>query len=188
MAKLVSKTYGDAFFQLAVETGRVEELLSEVNAVSELLAQNDGFMQLMNHPQISKEEKKEILEKVFQGRISDGLMGLLALLTARNHFQELESVFRCFREQVREYKNIGTACVTSALPLGEAQRERIEKRLLETTGYASLEMRWEVEPGLIGGMVIRVGDRVVDSSIRTRLSSLARELSKIQLKAGECPP
>ena len=188
MAKLVSKTYGDAFFQLAVEAGKVEELLPETKEVLKLLKENGRLLKLMNHPQIGKEEKTEILARVFKGRISDELLGLMELLVTRNHSDEMESVFTYFIEQGKEYKNIGTAYVTSALPLGNEQKEKVQKKLLETTGYESLEMRYEVEPGLIGGMVIRIGDRVVDSSIRTRLSNLTRELSKIQLKAGECAP
>ena len=63
----------------------------------------------------------------------------------------------------------------------------MEKRLLETTKYVRhFEMHYDVDSELIGGMVIRIGDRVVDSSVRTKLYDLTRELSKIQLKAGEC--
>lgn len=76
--------------------------------------------------------------------------------------------------------------MTSAMELSEAQKEAVEKRLLETTKYVKFEMHYAVDSALIGGMVIRIGDRVVDSSVRTKLNDLARELSKIQLKAGEC--
>ena len=64
----------------------------------------------------------------------------------------------------------------------------MEKRLLETTRYVAFEMNYQVDADLIGGMVIRIGDRVVDSSVRTKLDRMARELSKIQLKVGEGAP
>ena len=67
-------------------------------------------------------------------------------------------------------------------------RRRVEKRLLETTKYVKFEMHYDVDAALIGGMVIRIKDRVVDSSIQTKLYDLTRELSKIQLKVGECAP
>ena len=62
----------------------------------------------------------------------------------------------------------------------------IEKKLLETTKYAEFEMHYKTDSALIGGLVIRIGDRVVDSSIRTKLNKLSSELSKLQLKVGEC--
>ena len=185
MAKLVSKTYGDALFELAVEAGQVEELLSEVKGVSRILHENSEFSKLMNHPKIVKEEKIKILENVFKGRISKELLGLMRMLIDKNHYNEIESVFAYFTEQVKEYKNIGTAYVTSAYPLSDAQKEQVQNKLLETTKYVSFEMHYGVDEGLIGGMVIRIGDRVVDSSIRTKLRSLTSELLKIQLKAGE---
>ena len=188
MAKLVSKTYGDALFELAVEAGQLDELLSEVRDVSMVLNENGELTKLMNHPKIVKEEKIEFLENVFKGRISDELLGLMRMLVSKNHYNEMESVFTYFIDQVKEYKNIGTAYVTSAFPLSDAQKEQVQAKLLETTKYISFEMNYDVDSSLIGGMVIRIGDRVVDSSIRSKLQSLSRELSKIQLKVGECAP
>ena len=100
----------------------------------------------------------------------------------------LIAVFTYFIDEVKEYKNIGTAYVTSAMELSDVQKAAVEKRLLETTKYVKFEMHYDVDSELIGGMVIRIGDRVVDSSVRTKLYDLTRELSKIQLKAGECAP
>ncbi len=71
--------------------------------------------------------------------------------------------------------------MTSAVELTQKQKASLEKRLLETTSYQSFRIDYSVDAGLIGGMVIRIGDRVVDSSIRTKLGNMAKELSKIQL-------
>ena len=78
--------------------------------------------------------------------------------------------------------------MTTAMKLSDAQKAAVVKRLLETTKYVTFEMHYEVDSAIIGGMMIRIGDRVVDSTVRTKLYDLTRELSKIQLKAGECAP
>ena len=161
MAKLVSKTYGDALFELAVESNQLDELLGQVREVSRILAENGELTKLMNHPKIVKEEKIEILEQIFKGRISGELLGLMRMLVAKNHYGEMESVFSYFIQQVKEYKNIGTAYVTSAFPLSASQKEQIQARLLATTKYVSFEIHYAVDASLIGGMVIRIGDRVV---------------------------
>lgn len=188
MAKLTGKIYGDALFELAVSAGRADELLAEVRSVSQILAENGGFSGLMEHPGIKKEEKLAILEEVFKGRIRDELLGLMLQLVRKDHYRETAAVFSCFVDQVKEYKKIGTAYVTSAISLREAQKKRILQKLLATTKYGSFEMRYSVDKELIGGLVVRIGDRVVDSSIRTRLAKLSWELSKIQLKVGEYAP
>ena len=74
------------------------------------------------------------------------------------------------------------------MELNAVQKEKVEEKLLKTTHYEAFEMHYEVDESLIGGMVIRIGDRVVDSSVKQKLSQLTRELSKIQLKVGECAP
>ena len=188
MAKLVSKTYGDALFELALEEKKVDSLLDEVKAIMTVLAENQDLSKLMNHPKISKEEKVTLVEDIFKGRISMELCGLMRMLVQKGHYQEFDSVLEYFINCVKEYKNIGTAYVTSAMELTKAQKQAVEKRLLETTKYVEFEMNYSVDADLIGGMVIRIGDRVVDSSIKTKLYDLTRELTKIQLKVGECAP
>lgn len=83
--------------------------------------------------------------------------------------------------KVKEYKKIGVVYVTTAVQLTQSQKDDVEKRLLETTSYTKFEMNYTVDAGLIGGMVIRIGDRVVDSSIKSKLDAMSRELLKIQL-------
>ena len=73
------------------------------------------------------------------------------------------------------------AHVASAVELKSEQKAMIEQRLLETTEYVEFEMEYSVDPSLIGGLVIRIGDRVVDSSIKTQINELHRSLSKLQL-------
>ena len=86
-----------------------------------------------------------------------------------------------FTDKVKEYKRIGVAYVTSASMLSDKQKADVENKLLKTTSYKAFEMNYKVDESLIGGMIIRIGDRVVDSSIKTKLSELTKELLKIQL-------
>lgn len=188
MAKLVSKTYGDALFEVALESGQTDTYLEEVKAVRAAMDENPELLRLMSHPKIVKEEKIKIIEDIFAGRVSAELVGLLRMIVDKGHFEEVNSVLDYFIDRVKEYKNIGTAYVTTAMELSDAQKAAVEKRLLETTKYIKFELHYAVDSALIGGMVIRIGDRVVDSSVRTKLYDLTRELSKIQLKAGECAP
>lgn len=186
MAKLVSKTYGDALFQLAIENQSIDASLEEVKNFKTILLENQDFVKLMNHPQIDKEEKLRLLATIFEGKISREFLGLLEQIVKKGRFEYLEEVLDYFVHEVKEYKNIGTASVISASPLSDLQKEQVRKRLLETTKYVEFDLQFQEDPKLIGGMVIRIGDRVVDSSVRTRINELAKELSKIQLKAGEC--
>ena len=101
MAKLVSKTYGDALFELAVESGQVDEMLEEARSIQQILRKDNELSKLMNHPKIVKEEKIEILEQIFKGRACDEIIGLMRMLVSKGHYGEMESVFTYFIEQVK---------------------------------------------------------------------------------------
>ncbi len=188
MAKLVEATYGDALFELALEENRLDELSEEVKAVSSAMQENEDLTKLMNHPKIDKEEKMKIIEDIFTDRVSRDLVGLMRMLVEKDHYNNMQSVFTYFVNRVKEHNNIGTAYVTTAVELSDDQKAAVEKRLLETTKYVKFEMHFNVDAAIIGGMVIRIGDRVVDSSVKTKIYDLTRELLQIQLKVGECAP
>ena len=181
MAKLVGATYGEALFELAVEEGREEELMNEVILLRELLSENPDFGKLMNHPKVLKEDKLEVLEAVFKGRVSEELVGFLHLIVSKDRYGEIDSILDYFINEVKQVKGIGVAYVATALGLSEAKKKEVEQKLLSTTSFTRMEMHYQVDESLIGGMVIRIGDRVVDSSIRSKLSGLERELLKVQL-------
>ena len=182
MAKLVGATYGEALFELAVDEGKENELLDEVCALKELLSENPDFGSLMNHPKVLKEEKLKVLENVFDGRLSKELLGFLHLIVSKDRYGEIDSILDFFISEVKRVKGIGIAYVTTAMDLNEAKKAEIEQKLLSTTSFTKMEMHYQVDEDLIGGMVIRIGDRVVDSSIKNRLSGLSRELLQVQLQ------
>lgn len=181
MAKLISKTYGDALFELAVEEEKVDVISEEILEIRKILEDNPEFGSLMNHPKITKEEKLQMAQQVFGDRISKELMGFLAIIISKDRYTDIDAILDFFIAEVKKYKGIGIAIVTTALPLKEQQCRSVEEKLLQTTGFREMEMHYETDPSLIGGMVIRIGDRVVDSSIRTKLTDLERTLLKVQV-------
>ncbi|WMC94119.1 ATP synthase F1 subunit delta [Kineothrix sp. MB12-C1] len=181
MAKLVSKVYGEALFELAVEEEKVDVFVEEMEGIKAVLAENPEFSRLMNHPKVLKEEKVSVLENVFKGRICDELTGFLTLIVTKDRYGELDGILDYFLAEIKKFKGIGVATVTTATTLLDEQKIRIEQKLLETTSYEKMEMNYAEDKELIGGMVIRIGDRVVDSSVRTKLNELTRQLIGIQL-------
>ena len=84
MAKLISGTYGEALFELAVEEDRLDLLAEEIQMLRQILAENEDLEKLMNHPKISKDEKRQVMENIFKERISEELMGLLSIIITKD--------------------------------------------------------------------------------------------------------
>jgi len=87
-----------------------------------------------------------------------------------------------FIERVREDEGIGTAYITTAIPLTDAKKKEIHDKILNDTKYRKIDAVFTVDESIIGGMIIRIRDRVVDSSIRTKLDNMERELHKVMLE------
>lgn len=181
MAKIISKAYGEALFELALEKNELDSIAEQVNLLANAFAENPELIKLISHPKISKEEKVNVIESIFKGRMSDDIVGFLVIIVEKDRGSEIEDILKLFQAKVREYKKIGVALVTSAIELSTEQKQKVEQKLLQQTAYESFEVEYKVDASLIAGMIIRIGDRVVDSSIRSKLDNLTKELRKISL-------
>lgn len=184
MAKLVSKTYGDALFDLALEEEKIDVIYEEICVLKAALPKEEELKRMMAHPGITKEDKIQLAEDILKEHVSKDLTGFIVLLISNGRFQELDAIFAYFIHLVKEHKKIGVAYVESAIELTKEQQQQVVDKLLETTEYESFEMHFSVKEDLMGGMLVRINDRVVDSSIKTKLQDLSKELYNIQLSAG----
>ena len=181
MAKLVSGVYGEALYEVAKGSGSSDDIYSEVQAFREILDASPDFGKLMLHPSVPKEEKKQIVEKTFRGRVSDDLTGFLITVVDKERFKELDSIFEYFTDRIKADRGIGVVYITSPMDLDDKARLAVETKIMETTSYKTLETHYIVDPSIIGGIVIRIGDRVADASVKTRLDDLTSRLLDIQL-------
>ena len=181
MAKLISKTYGEALFELAVEEEKTDAMLEEIEGIKQILLENQDYLKFLNHPRISVEEKVTATENIFVGKIDKQLVGFLGIIIQKGRCDNLIDILQYFLDRVKEFKGIGVAYVTTPYELKEDKKEAICKKLLATTSYKEMEMHYDVKKELLGGMQIRIGDRVVDSSIQTKLNQLQKDLLKIQI-------
>lgn len=178
MAKQVDITYGNALFELALEEGKIDGLYEEVQTLIQLLNDNIDLIKILEHPRIDKDEKKKIIEDTFGNRVSDEITGLMVMVVEKEHISNILDILNYFIKLVKKQKNIGVASVTSAVDLSDSQKAAIEQKLIETTAYDTMEIEYSVDKSLIGGLVIRIEDRVVDSSIKTKLEKLSKTLAK----------
>jgi len=180
MAKLVSKTYGDGLFDTALESESVDRIFEETKIILSILHNEEQFIRLLNHPKISRADKVKLIEDIFTDRVSPDMVGFLVLAVNKNRTKDLSDILEYLLNRIKEYKNIGIAYVITAVELTGSQMKAIKDKLLSTTKYVEFEMKYQVDPSLIGGMVIRVNDRVVDSSIKGKLSSISGSLHLVK--------
>ena len=172
-------------FSLALEEGKLEEIWQEFGKMMETLGDNPDFLPVLCHPEMTQEKKIALLEDVYKESLSKEMMGLLNVLVKKGRIGEIPSIWEYFSEQVEEHLKIGNVTVTTPIPTTDAQRKEIEAKILATSEYETLCMDYKVDESLLGGIVIRIGDRVLDNSIRSKLDAMARQLNKVKLSKKE---
>ena len=183
MAKSVEKIYGKALFDVAVESGKMDKMLDDGQDLVVIFSENEELLNLLKNPQVTFAEKEDVLVNIFKDKIESEMLETLNILVKNGRQKNIIGTFNYFISLCKIEKNIGVVFVTSANELEAANKERIENKLLETTKYDSLEMHYIVDKTILGGLIIRVNDRVVDSSLKTKLNELSRELTKVSLES-----
>ncbi len=176
MAKLIEQTYGQALYELAVEEDKTELFLEEARTLKAAFADGDDFMRFIKNPRVTQDEKRGVLESALRGSVSDEMLGFLVILNQKDRLAKVDGILDFFITKVMAREGIGRAFVSSAAELTTAQKASVREKLIATTGFREIDIDYTIDSSLIGGLVIRVGDRVVDGSIRTRLGALKKEL------------
>ena len=172
----VARRYARALFAIAVERGLIESLGNELDALATTFAESPELRQTLQSPVFKTSQKRAILEKILPRVAPHRLVQSFALLLVeRGRIGSLPLIARAYQELTDVQLGRVRATVTSAKPLDVLTASEIQRALERRTGKKVL-MKTEVDAALIGGVVARVGDLVLDGSLRTRLESIGNRI------------
>lgn len=172
----VAFRYAKSLIGLAQDKGVLDTVNADMQLFSEVCHQNRDFTLALQSPVVKHYKKLQILEGIFKSRVSPVTFTIFDIITKKNREAILPSVAEEFQRQYAEIKNIVTATVTTVLPLTDTQRKEFMKVVANSTGK-SVVLEEKTDAHLIGGYVLRVGDRQVDASIKNRLNELKVKFS-----------
>lgn len=167
-----AKRYAQAAFQIAVANGTVSTWRAELDDVAQVLAEST-VASVLADGRLPVESRQAMVERTLA--VSPMVMNLAKLLVAKGRSGEARAVAQAFGRMADEAEGIAHAQVTTAVQLGAEQLSAIESQLSTSLGMTVRAVS-TVDPAILGGLVVRVGDRLVDGSVRTRLKRLRREL------------
>lgn len=178
MAELVSRTYSEALFEVALEMNAVKEVQSEFAFLIGVFQENPDFFELIKTPKISMVDKKELLIETFGTSFSEHFINFLKIIIDKHREVELPWIKKAFDERVDAHFNVLKATVESVVPLSDLQINLLSKNLSQ---ISSKEVSLEnvVNKDLIGGIVVTIGDRVIDGSIKYKLETMLESLTQI---------
>ena len=174
----IARRYAQAFFAIAQEKNQVDKFEEELTLIMESINSNADLAKFINHQLVKPEAKKDTLQKLFADKISDTTLNLLELLVDKHREVLISEIAKEFLVYANAARNIQEAEITSAMELKDKDLEEIKKKLAECTGK-NIRLVTKVNADLIGGVVVRIGDKIIDSSALSRLQGLKSRLKQI---------
>lgn len=174
----VASRYVKALLGLAVDQGVLEPVHQDMISFDVICTRNRDLLNMLRSPIIRHEKKRNVLEKIFKGKVHPLTFSILDILTRKNRESLLLPIAREFHSAYNEYKGIGTATVTTAAPMDADLRAEIEAVVKQISNKKHIELVEKVNADLVGGFVLDVENRQVDASIKGKLKALKWKFSE----------
>ena len=167
--------YAEALFKVVQAEGELDRVEDELFRFGKLLETNHELKQALSDQSIDKIQRVKVLDELLSDKVSPHTLGLLAFVVEQGRARQLPQILKGLSDLAAEARNSVVAEVRSAIPLDAKQRKELAAALSKATGK-KVEVKVLVDPSVIGGIVAKVGDTVIDGSVRRRLEQLKEQV------------
>ncbi|MBT1685409.1 ATP synthase F1 subunit delta [Dawidia soli] len=169
--------YVKSLLGLAVEQNALEAVHADMQLFAKVCAENRQFALLLRNPVVKHDKKRDVLERLFKGKVHPLTMAIFDIITKKNREPLLPAIAREFHAEYNLYKGIGDAVITTAVPLDASLRAEFERIAKGLSDKKQVELKEVVDADMIGGFVLEVGDKQIDASLKNKLNALKVQFS-----------
>lgn len=171
----VALVYAEALHQLAEARGASDEVLDELRWIASQIEEQPALQRFVESPMIDTGDRAGSLDRMFRGKLSDTTVDGLQVINRKGRLAALPQIARAYADRHRELRGKVDVEVVTAIEVSEATKERIAQALRDYTG-SEPDMTLRVDPSLIGGIVLRLGDEKADASVKSKIQIVRRLL------------
>ncbi len=175
---LVERRYAEALVQISAQAGAIDEYQRDFEAVVNIFNTQPDFKYFVLNPEVKTEVKKEVLKKLLENQVNPVLVNFFMLLLEKGRIKQLPGILDEYVRLADRKRNILNMTIISAIPLSEEQINKIKDKYTGIYGAAAATVNVSVDAGLIGGVKVVIGDKVIDGSVKGRLESLKAVIAK----------
>lgn len=170
----IARRYAEAMFGIALKQNTLDRTLEDVQGISQLFSKHT-LAYLLREPKVPAQRKETALREALSARVLPTSLNLALLVVQRGLVELMPNIAAELQQMVFDYKNQATAEVTTAAPMDDKQLALVKQALEQRTGKTIL-LQTKINSEILGGVIARVGDQVIDGSVRQRLQALKRQL------------
>ena len=171
----IARVYAQALLGLADRQGEVDEILEQLEQLRSLMEEAPALEDFLGTPLVQEETRKVALEKLFRGQASDLLVDTLQVMNSKGRLGLIQALVVAYREEYEELRGRIDVRVTTAVPLSDSLRQRLRVATSEVTGKEA-QLVEEVDQSILGGMILRIGDQKIDTSIAKEIRQLGEQM------------
>ncbi len=171
----VAKKYSDALFENAQDSNKVQDTLNELNSIATILGESPDLNSFLVNPVISINDKLEVVVQVMASTVSDTVLNFIKLLIENSRFDAFQAVIFEYQNRVDEVNNVLKVDVISAVKLDEHMKTKLIEKLQYKTSK-NVILNYSIKPEIIAGLIIKVNDKTIDTSLKTKLGGIKRQL------------
>ena len=175
MYEFLDKRYAQALYDVALTKGKTEEYIEQVQFVVDLIHNNKELASVLKNPEISIRDKKHLFIDAFKGKLDEDVITFLLILIEKDRILFLDEKLVELKKIDLNSKNMKIAHVQTAVSLTEEEKEKLKEKLGEKYN-ATMVIDEIIDPEIIGGLIIKVGDDLIDASVRNDMNSLKNNL------------
>ena len=178
MAELVAKRYSQALFEVGKENNKLEEYLEEIKFIGDICSEYKDFFELLKTPKISINEKKDVFEETFEGKVSKEVNNFIKIILDKRRIKNIFEITKEYEKLVDKHNGVVKADAYTTMPLDKNTLKSLEEKLSKTTNK-NVKLKNKVDETLIGGVKIVLGDKVIDGTIKKKLTNIESSLKKL---------
>jgi F-type H+-transporting ATPase subunit delta len=173
----IASRYAKSLLTLAVERGSLEETRKDIDLFIKVCEENRDFVLLLRNPIVQKSKKSTIINEIFSDKVSELTLAFLSIIVRKGREKFLPQIAEAFITLYNEHKGIIKAEVTTTFALTEDLRNEVKKVVREISGK-TVSLTEVIDESIIGGFIIKVGDRQIEDTISSKLNVLRREMTQ----------
>lgn len=175
MAETLERVYATALFELCCENDCLSEVYDEMGQTDKIFSDNGEFVKLLSSPLVTDDNKHEILNKTFSGKVTDLFFDFLCVLSDKGRTGAFSGIYTEFKDMYNKQMNILEVKVTIAEEMGDEIREKLINKLSSVTGKTVL-LDEKIDKSLLGGIIVKYDNTEIDSSVKGKLNKLKKQI------------